>query len=388
MRTSMIPDSDYRNRIARLQTALEEADIDVLITYSSESESASSRYLADFWPFFDFAGIVVPRQGEPALVTGGPESYEFAKQFSRIKDIRIHPAFVESSAPDWVPPVTYEDFQSILSSVCKQTPARIGVTDWNIFPYLILEDLKDAAPNAEIIPADDLLLGVRAIKSAFELAVIRKVYWITEQAMIDAMTTACEGMPEWQIEANAHITMKRLGAEGTPYPIWVCSGPNTRQSLCRSTDRRIRRNELVQLTFGAKYMGYCGNMCRPFAIGAAPPRALELMTVALEGVNGALRDIRPGVAAKEVFQNYHDTLSRYGFEEFTLYGPAHGTGTSEVEGLWLGAGSETVIQPNMQFNIDVWLSDGEYGMRYEDGIIVTEDGIEELTSYRREIIEL
>lgn len=388
MRTSMIPDSDYLDRIRRLQAELEIADIDVLVTYSSESESASSRYLADFWPFFDFAGIVVPRLGEPALVTGGPESFEFAKQFSRIKDIRIHPAFVESSAPEWVPPVTYEDFRSILASVCKQAPARIGVTDWSIFPHLILEDLRDGAPSAEIIPADDVLLRVRAIKSAHELAVIRKAYWITEQAMIDAMTTACEGMPEWQIEANAHFTMMRLGAEGTSYPIWVCSGPNTRQSLCRSSDRRIRRNELVQLTFGAKYMGYCGNMCRPFVIGKAPPRARELMAVALEGVNGALRDIRPGVPAKDVFQNYHDTLSRFGFEEYTLYGPAHGTGTSEVEGLWLGAGSETVIQPNMQFNVDVWLSDGEYGMRFEDGIIVTEDGIEELTSYRREIIEL
>ena len=388
MRTTMIPDSDYRDRIRRLQEALEEADLDVLITYSSESESASSRYLADFWPFFDFAGVIVPRQGEPALVTGGPESYEFAKQFSRIQDIRIHPAFVETSAPDWVPSVTYEDFRSILTSVCKQLPARIGVTDWNIFPHPILEDLKDAAPNAELVPADDVLLGVRAIKSDYELAVIRKAYWITEQAMIDAMTTAREGMPEWEIEAIAHITMKRLGAEGTSYPIWVCSGPNTHQSLCRSTDRRIHRDELVQLTFGAKYMGYCGNMCRPFVIGTAPPRARELMAVALEGVNAALEDIRPGVSAKEVYQHYHDILARYGFEEFTLYGPAHGTGTSEVEGLWLGAGSDTIIQPNMQFNVDVWLSDGEYGMRYEDGLIVTADGIEELTSYRREIIEL
>ena len=129
-------------------------------------------------------------------------------------------------------------------------------------------------------------------------------------------------------------------------------------------------------------------MCRPFALGRAPDRARQLMSVALEGVQGALRDIRPGVPARVVFQKYHDTLTRYGFEQFTLYGPAHGTGTSEVEGLWLGAGSETVIQPGMQFNIDVWLSDGEYGVRYEDGILVKADGIEELTSYRREVIEL
>jgi Xaa-Pro aminopeptidase len=377
----MIPDSDYERRVERLQKEMVNADLDVILTYSSESEPASSRYLADFWPFFDFAGVVVPREGPPALITGGPESYEFAEQFSRIRALHIHPLFVESSAPDWVPEVEYEDLASILSSVCSSPPHRIGVTDWNIFPHPIYVDLQKAAPGADIVPADDVLLRARAIKSEYEMAVIRKAYR-------DVLNGVGEGQIEWEIEAGAHATMRRMGAEGTSYPIWVCSGPNTHQSLCRSTHRRIKRNELVQLTFGARYMGYCGNMCRPFSIGEPPEKARKLMSVALEGVEGALRDIRPGVAARDVFKNYHDTLARYGYEEFTLYGPAHGTGTSEVEGLWLGAGSDLIIQPGMQFNVDVWLSDGEYGLRYEDGILVTEDGIEELTSYRREIIIL
>lgn len=388
MRTQIIPDSDFAHRVARLQGEMAKANLDVLITYSSESEPASSRYLADFWPFFDFAGVVVPREGAPALVTGGPESYEFARQFSRVKNVHINPLFVESSAPDWVPPVKYEDMASILASVVRGPLRRIGVADWNIFPHAIFADLVRGAAGAEIVPADDVLLRVRAIKSEHEIAAIRQAYWITEQAMIDALSAAAEGQAEWEIEARAHATMRRLGAEGTSYPIWVCSGPNTRQSLCRSTNRRIRRNELVQLTFGARHYGYCGNMCRPFALGRAPDRARQLMSAALEGVQGALRDICPGVPAHVVFQRYHDTLARHGFEQFTLYGPAHGTGTSEVERLWLGAGSDTIIEPGMQFNIDVWLSDGEYGVRYEDGIFVTNDGIEELTSYRREIIEL
>lgn len=388
MRTHMIPDSDYERRVSRLQEEMSQADLDVLLTYSSESEPASSRYLADFWPFFDFAGVVIPREGPAALITGGPESFEFAQQFSRIKQLHIHPVFVESSAPDWVPEVKYEDFKAILAAVCRGPVRRIGLTDWNIFPHAIFVELQQAAPEAQIIPADDLLLRVRAIKSEYELAVIRKAYQITEQAMIDALNGVSVGQTEWEVEAQAHITMRRMGAEGTSYPIWVCSGPNTRQSLCRSTNRRIKRNELVQLTFGARYMGYCGNMCRPFSIGNPPEKVHKLMSVALEGVEGALQDIRPGVVGRDVFKNYHATLARYGFEEFTLYGPAHGTGSSEVEGLWLGAGSDLVIQPGMQFNIDVWLSDGQYGLRYEDGILVTENGIEELTSFRREIIIL
>jgi len=388
MRTLMIPDSDFKHRITRLQEEMATSDLDVLVTYSSESEPASSRYLSDFWPFFDFAGIVVPREGEPVLVTGGPESFEFASQFSRIKDIRIHPLFVESSAPNWVPQVEYEDFSSILSSTCSGKLRRVGVTDWNIFPFPIFADLQKAAPDAEFIPADDVLLKTRAIKSEYEMAVIRKAYWITEQAMIDVLNTISEGQAEWEIEARAHATMRNLGAEGTPYPIWVCSGPNSRQSLCRSTNRRIKRNEIIQLTTGSRYMGYCGNMCRPLSFGRLPSKPQKLMEVALEGYQGAFRDIKPGVAARDVFQNYHNTLSRYGFEEYTLYGPAHGTGTSEVEGLWLGAGSDIIIQPGMQFNVDVWLSDGEYGLRYEDGILITDNGVEELTTYRREIIVL
>lgn len=388
MRTAMIPDIDFERRASRVQEELVAADLDVLITYSSESEPASSRYLADFWPFFDFAGVVVPREGAPALITGGPESYDFAEQFSRIKNLHINSLYVESSPPEWVPPVTYEDFATILKSVCGGMPKRIGLTDWNIFPQIIYADLLAAVPGAEIVPADDLLLRVQAIKSDYEMAVIRKAYQITEQTMIEVLNSVSEGQTEWEIEARAHAAMRRMGAEGTSYPIWVCSGPNTRQSLCRSTQRRIKSNELVQLTFGARYMGYCGNMCRPFVIGKAPEQARKLMSVALEGVHGALQDIRPGVAAKDVFDNYHNTLAKYGFEEFTLYGPAHGTGSSEVAGLWLGKGSELIIQPGMQFNIDIWLSDGEIGLRYEDGILVTETGIEELTSFRRELIEL
>ena len=64
-------------------------------------------------------------------------------------------------------------------------------------------------------------------------------------------------------------------------------------------------------------------------------------------------------------------------------------GGLQAGGQWRSVNlDDLIVQPGMQFNIDVWLNDGEYGLRYEDGIVVTEDGIEELTSYRREIIEL
>ena len=50
--------------------------------------------------------------------------------------------------------------------------------------------------------------------------------------------------------------------------------------------------------------------------------------------------------------------------------------------------ADFTIEPNMLFNIDIWLSDGTYGLRYEDGVLVVESGIKELTGYRREVIIL
>lgn len=388
MRLPPLPSSEYAARIARVQDELKKEGLDCLVGYSSECESATTRYLADFWSFFDFAGIIVPAEGQAVLITGGPESVEFARTFAKIPEIRINPLFVESLAPEWVPKVSGESFSTLLPEACGKMPERIGVANWNIFPYPIFEELKAAAPEAEFVDADAVLLRVRAIKSDAEIPYIVEAYRITEEGMKAALEAAEVGKREWELEAVARSTMVLAGAEGLSYPVWVCSGPNSPLSLCRSTDRAIQTNELVQFSFGAKYMGYCGNMCRPLSLGEPPAAARKLMEVALEAMNYAIETIQPGVVAGDMFQGYYDILARYGFEDFTLYGPAHGTGISEVDGLWLAKNADFTIQPNMVFNVDIWLSDGEYGLRLEDGILVTEAGIRELTSYRREVIIL
>lgn len=388
MRLNPLGVSEYDRRVGRVQQEMEREGLDVLVGYSSECESGTTRYLTGFWPFFDFAVVVVPAVGKAVLVTGGPESLEFAKSFARVPEIRVNPLLVETSAPDWVPEVSSESLASLLERTCPGQPKRVGVANWNIFPNILFEDLRAAAPEAEFVPADDLLLNVQTIKSDAEIPYILEAYRITEEAMKSTLASAEPGKREWELEAVARSTMVQMGAEGMSYPAWVCSGPNSPLSLCRSTNRAIERNELVQFTFGAKYMGYCGNMCRSFSIGQPPKAAGKLMDVALEAMNYAIEAIRPGVRACDVFSGYYRILSRYGYEEFTLYGPAHGTGSSEVEGLWLAENADFVIQPNMMFNVDIWLSDGTHGLRYEDGVLVTETGIKELTSYRRAVIIL
>jgi len=387
-RSKRLPEQEYKRRIKALQKELHKEEMDCFVGYSSECESSTSRYLAGFWPFFDFSAVVVPKEGEAVLVTGGPESSEFARAFSALENIVINPALVESSAPEWVIPVEGKSLDRIIVDATGYVPKKLGVANWNIFPHQLFREILNLIPSPHIVRADEILLRVQAVKSEVEIPYIEKAYNITEQAMKKAFEEVRPGKKEWELEAQARMKMLELGAEGMPYPAWVCSGPNTRLSLARSTDRNIGKDELVQFTFGAKYMGYCGNMCRPFVIGKVPDSVRKLMDVALEAMEYALSSIKPGKKASELFDGYYKILDRYGFEDFTLYGPAHGTGSSEVEGLWLSRNAQFTIMPNMVFNIDIWLSDGEHGVRYEDGILVTEDGLKELTGWRREVISL
>src|SRR5512139_1184031 len=110
MRLKPLPSTEYAQRIAKVQTELKRAALDCLVGYSSESETGTTRYLAGFWPFFDFASMIVPVEGKAVLITGGPESFEFAKRFSKAPAIRINPLLVETSAPEWVPKVHGESF--------------------------------------------------------------------------------------------------------------------------------------------------------------------------------------------------------------------------------------------------------------------------------------
>jgi len=382
-----IPDSEYKERVKRVQDRMAKDDLDLLVVYSSECESANVRYLADFWPTFDFAGVLIPREGEATLLTGGPESLDFARKFSRIKRIMIHPGFVETSAPDWLTKRESGNFSTIIPEACEGIEIRkVGIAGTNIFPHALYVDLQRAVKDAEIVNADQVMFDVRMIKSDIEVKLLKEAYRITEEAMKAAVDYAEVGKTEWQITAEALATLYRLGAEGTSYSIWVASGPNTALSLYRPTDRKINRDELVQLTFGAKYRGYCGNMCRGLVFGEVPENVRKLMETAIEAEEKVLDVMAPGVKGTEVYKVFAKILTEHGYGEAALYGPAHGTGLQECEGPWLDAKSDWPLQPNMVFNVDIWLSDGKAGIRYEDGVVVTEKGVKELTSWRREII--
>ena len=380
-----IPRGEYDQRIKNIQNAMGEKDLDLVITHACGCESATVRYLTNFWAVFDFAGVLIPRKGEPLLLTGGPESYDFAKQFAQINDVRIHPKYVETSAPEWDKPARAFSIPQILEEMRGGQPLRrIGIANVNTLPQVIYRELEEGAPGAQILPAEDLIMNLRARKSRDEIKLLREACRITEEAMKDAVAFIKPGVREWEIQAKWMGKALSMGAEGTSYPCWVTSGPNTFQSLCKSTDRQVQKGDMVQLSLGAKYNGYCGNMCRAVVLGSLPTAHMDMLRAAYDCLEETILLMKPGVPFAAVYDRFQASLKKRGMQGQTLYGPAHSTGLQECEEPWVDNRTSRVFEPDMVFNIDIWIADDRYGVRLEDCVLITNDGIEQLTSWQRE----
>lgn len=376
-----IPRSEFDQRIEKVQAAMQKKDIDVYIVHACECEGANVRYLTDFWAVFDFAGVIVPKEGKPIFLTGGPESFDYAVQFAKIDDVRVHPLYVETSAPEWDKPTNAYDYTMIFNEISERFAIKkIAIGNTNTIPYQIMSDILKGAKDAQIIYDEDLIMNIRWHKSDNEIAILREAYRITDEAAKFALEMIEPGVREWEIEAAWRSQIYRLGAEGTSYPVWVTSGPNMFQSLCSSSERVIEKGDIVQLTFGAKYQGYCGNMCRPVLTGKIDSKREGMIKTALDCLNETKELMGPGVPFAKVYDTFQTRLEREGYKGLNLYGPAHGTGLQECEGPWVDNRGDMILEPNMMFNIDIWIADDEFGVRFEDGVVVTKDGLECLTS--------
>ena len=99
--------------------------------------------------------------------------------------------------------------------------------------------------------------------------------------------------------------------------------------------------------------------------------------------------MKAGVLASEVARNYRLLFIENGYGDSFLYGPCHGLGMIEVEPPWMEETSHYKLQENMTFNVDSFMyAAGEFGLRWENGVRVTANGVEPFSSRFMDIMEL
>ncbi|OPZ85273.1 MAG: hypothetical protein BWY76_01483 [bacterium ADurb.Bin429] len=98
--------------------------------------------------------------------------------------------------------------------------------------------------------------------------------------------------------------------------------------------------------------------------------------------------MKAGVVASEVVGRFYDYIRGRGFGDNLLYGPCHGLGMMEVERPWMESTTHYPLEENMTFQVDTFLQTPTFGLRWENGVRVTADGVEKLSDALMDIMEL
>jgi len=380
-----IPTSEFKDRIRRVQGELARRGLDALLTFGSEAEPQFVRYLSDHWPAFETAGVLVPVAGEAILLIG-PESLTYAQSRSKIAKIRQILEYRESSEPEY-PGKPLDTFTSVFDEISGgRGVRRLGIVGYPITPVPVYEGIRAAMASGEIVRADDILIGMRMVKSENELALLREAFRISEKAVEAVLNRIKPGMMEVEVVGIAQEVMYRHGAEYEGHPLYVLSGRNSANAIGRPTLKKLVAGEVIQLNFGARYGGYSSSVGRPVLLGHMPDDVRGLLQMGLDAANKTMELIKAGVAARQVAQAVHDFITARGYGPNILYGPCHGIGLMECEHPWMETNSDYVLQENYTFQVDSFLFTPQYGARWEDGIRVTADGVEQFSTYRRELI--
>jgi len=142
-----ISNSEFQLRLQKTIELLRDSKLDALVIHSNEADFANVRYLPDYWPLFESAGVVIFPNGNHALLIG-PESETFARHRTKISSVRKMVEYREPAEPDY-PGIAVDTFPKLFSEMGTPSPKRIGLVGWAGFPLPVYQSLQKAFPEAE-----------------------------------------------------------------------------------------------------------------------------------------------------------------------------------------------------------------------------------------------
>jgi len=241
----------------------------------------------------------------------------------------------------------------------------------------------------ELVPRSGVVERLRAVKDETELAAIRRACAITDRVYERLAQLPFVGRTERDVSWDLTRLFHEEGGDGLAFESIVGAGPTGSRPHARAGDRKIGAGELVVIDAGCTVDGYASDYTRTFATGPLDGEAAEAYAVVLAAQTAALGAIRAGLPGLEA-----DAVARRVVEESAFagtfgHGLGHGLGLDVHELPRLSTETSDVLEPGNVVTVEpgVYL-DGRFGVRIEDDVVVTADGIENLTGLRKDLVQV
>lgn len=232
----------------------------------------------------------------------------------------------------------------------------------------------------------DLLGELRQRKDAREIASIRKAVRRAEESFRELKKYIRPGATEQELGLKLEYLMRGKGARKAAFDTIVASGRNGAMPHAATTNRRIKKGDLVTFDFGAEANGYFSDITRTICVGRPSSKQREIHELVMSAQAAAIRTVRPGAPCKVVDEAARGVIKKAGHAKHFGHSTGHGVGLMVHEGPSISPSSNALVEQGMVFTVEpgVYIP-GWGGVRIEDMVLVTASGVTVLTTLPREL---
>ncbi len=356
----------FERRTRACQSRLSDGAGDAVVLFPSHNLFYASGF--DESPAERHLVLFVPDDGEPVFLV--PELYgEQVREESWVERVET-----------WVDDEDPVDYLARIVDRLGLEDGHVLVDDtmWATFT----QDLRTVLPNATFGLASDVFGPLRRRKDDAELDALREAGRIADQVVdeIRELGVDAVGTTENELAAEIERRLVAAGGEGTSFEPLVGSGPNGAKPHHSHGERTIEAGEPVVLDFGTRFDGYVSDQTRTFVFGDDPDEHVrEVHDIVREAQQAGVDAVQPGATTGDVDEATRAVIEDAGYGEEFIHRTGHGVGLDVHEEPYIVAGSDVELEPGMVFSVEpgIYLP-GEFGVRIEDLVAVTEGGCERL----------
>lgn len=248
------------------------------------------------------------------------------------------------------------------------------------------EALQSCFPHANFTQLDDKINELRVIKNEIELAKLRKAAELADFAIDIGVKEIAEGKTELEIVQKIESAIQEKGYSMS-FETTVLSGPKAASPHGIPGDRKIQKGDFVLFDLGVIYEGYCSDITRTVAFGDISEEQKTIYETVRKSNEESIKAVKPGVRCMDLDKIARDIITEAGYGEYFTHRLGHGLGISIHEFPSVTGTNELELKPGMVFTIEPGIYKADVaGVRIEDDVVVTENGVEVLTKYPKELI--